>query len=290
MLQKIKLNGVIKLVMTINNKTAIKINAPVSEEQSYIQSQQSANVLFNFMRKLDYLKMIIRNEAIIPRYYEESISHLGIEGLNRIAFPMTCFCDINLQKLIPHVEFYGYYGIGLEKMWGIEQGIQPIRYINKNSKLISDFSHVFSNSLNRISEENEALHEYSNYLLTDLLFMKPLNGEMYRDKNYVLRNFHDEKEWRYVPNMSKQDELPLVVPQNELNPKAYSSYSEGLRKRDSFWLKFEYEFIKYLIVRDENDRTELIRFINQELDTIDEITKSLLISKIMVFENIREDW
>lgn len=82
MLQKIKLNGVIKLVMTINNKTAIKINAPVSEEQSYIQSQQSANVLFNFMRKLDYLKMIIRNEAIIPRYYEENISHLGIEGLN----------------------------------------------------------------------------------------------------------------------------------------------------------------------------------------------------------------
>ena len=276
----------------MNNKKIIEIGSPLKEKDSYIKSQQSANVLFNFMRQLDYLKMIIKNQAIIPRYYEETIDHLEIEEVNKISFPMTCFCDINLQRLIPHVEFYGYYGIGLDKGWGIKQGIQPIRYINKNSKLSSDFSRVFSNSLNRISEDTNQFEEYNNYLLTDLLFTKPLNGEMYlyKDKKYVLRNFHDEMEWRYIPDMSKQDDLPLVIPPNHLNPKASSTYSEGIIKRDEFWLKFDYEFIKYLIVKDENDRDNLIRFISQELETSDDMTKSILISKIIVFSNIREDW
>ncbi len=278
--------------MNNENKTIIEIGSPLKDKDSYIKSKQSANVLFNFMRKLDYLKMIIKNLAIIPRYYEETIQHLEIEGLNKISFPMTCFCDINLQRLLPHVEFYGFYGIGLDKKWGIAQGLQPIRYINKNSKLRSDFSHVFSNSLNKISEDTNELDEYNNYLLTDLLFTKPLNGEMYlySEKKYVLRNFHDEMEWRYIPDMSKQDDLPLVIPQNHLNPKANSTYSEGIRKRNQFWLKFEYEYIKYLIVKDENDRDNLIRFIFEELEFVDSMNKSILISKIIVFNNIREDW
>ncbi|MCG3086383.1 abortive infection system antitoxin AbiGi family protein [Sporosarcina cyprini] len=277
--------------MNSENKTIIEIGSPLQDRDPYIKSQQSANVLFNFMRQLDYLKMIIKNQAIIPRYYEETIEHLEIEELKKISFPMTCFCDINLQKLIPHVEFYGFYGIGLDKKWGIDQGLQPIRYINKNSKLKSDFLYVFSKSLDRIYEETNQLEEYNNYLLTDLLFTKPLNGEMYlyRDKRYIIRNFHDEMEWRYVPDMSKQDDLPLVIPQNHLNPKASSTYSEGLRKRSQFWLKFDYEFIKYLIVKDENDRDNLIRFISQELE-INGMSKGILISKIMVFNNIREDW
>lgn len=265
----------------------LEISKP--EKEKYIPPEQSANVLFNFMRELRYLKMILTNKAIIPRYYEESIGHLGIEEVSRISFPMTCFCDINLQKLIPHVEFYGCYGVGLDKKWGIGKGIQPIQYINKNSKLRSDFSFVFSNALKRINEDNNELREYSNYLLTDLLFMKPLNGEMFRDKDYVLRNFHDEREWRFVPDMSKQVDLPLIVPQRELNPNAYNSYSAGIRKREELWLKFDYSNIKYLIVKDENDRVELIRFITEKMDG-ENLEKSLLISKIIVFDHIREDW
>lgn len=278
------------MVEHIKETPSIKISNPSVKEVEYIPFQQSANVLFNFMRKLDYLKLIISNKSIIPRYNEESIEYLRIENLNKITFPMTCFCDINLQKLIPHVEFYGYYGIGLDKKWGLNIGIQPIKYVNPNSHIVSDYAYIFSKSLKTISQYEDIVDEYNNYLLLDLLFMKPISGMMYRDNKYVNRNFHDEREWRYIPNMRSQYELPLLIPQNRLNPKAYSLYSKGIAKIEELWLKFEYENIKYLIVKDDSDQKELIRFILKGIPEINSDDKALLISKIIVFEDIKEDW
>ena len=93
------------------------------------------------MRKLDYLKMILKNSAIIPRYFEEDINYLGIE-IGKISIPVTCFCDINLQRIAPHTSEYGEYGIGFYKEWCLAKGIQPIHYINERSKLFI-FSLVF---------------------------------------------------------------------------------------------------------------------------------------------------
>lgn len=284
-----KVKGIVYMEEQFDTSKLFIIDKPKQNEENYIRPQQSANVLFNFMRELDYLKLILTNKAIIPRYYEETVEYLELSNLKRFAFPMTCFCDINLQKLIPHVKFYGYYGIGLDKKWGIRKGVQPIQYINKSSKLKEDFSHVFSIAIDKISEENIELREFSNYLLTNLLFLKPLHGEMFRDKSYVQRNFHDEREWRFVPDMNRCSDLPLTVPQNQLNPKAYSSYSDGIKKYPELWLNFEYDVIKYLIVHDSHDRRELIKFITEN-NKIDEIEKSILISKILVFDEIEEDW
>jgi hypothetical protein len=265
-------------------------DSQLKTKQPFARPEQSANVLFNFMSKLDYLKIILLNKAIIPRYYEETIEYLNIDGLKRIAFPMTCFCDIHLNKLVPHMSFYGSFGIGLNKGWGVNKGIQPINYINRWSNLRGDFSLIFSRSLNSSDEEREYIKNYNNYLLTNLLFMKPLDGMMLRSGNYVIRNFHDEREWRYVPDFNQvETELPFLVPQEQLNPKAYASYSDGIRQRREFWLSFEYSVIKYLVVESENDRNELIAFINSEIK-VSEIEKFLLISKVLVFNELREDW
>ena len=51
--------------------------------------KNSANVLCNYMKKIEYLKMILENQAIIPRYVIEPLGYLSIEGLYQIAFPMT---------------------------------------------------------------------------------------------------------------------------------------------------------------------------------------------------------
>lgn len=68
----------------------------------YIKPKQSANALFNFMRKLEYLKIILKNSAVIPRYFEEDINYLGLD-VGKISIPVTCFCDINLQR-IRHIQ------------------------------------------------------------------------------------------------------------------------------------------------------------------------------------------
>ncbi len=157
-------------------------DSQLKTEVIFARPEQSANVLFNFMSKLDYLKTILLNKAVIPRYYEETVEYLDIEGLKRIAFPMTCFCDIHLNKLVPHMEFYGSFGIGLNKEWGINEGIQPIHYINNFSYLRNDFSSIFSNSLSTSDEEREYIQSYNNYLLINLVFMKPLDGIMLRNE------------------------------------------------------------------------------------------------------------
>lgn len=261
----------------------------ISDE--YILPKQSANVLFNFMKKLDYLKDILSNKAIIPRYYEEKISYLNIEGFNSISFPMTCFCDIHLNRLVTHMEFYGEYGIGLSKKWAIEQGVQPIHYINEKSPLNKDFTDIFSRSLDSSeSEYPPIVDSYKNYLLTSLLFMKPIQGRMPRDNKTVEKNFHDEREWRYVPNLySASTGLPQIIPQHSMNAKAYVVYLKALARHEILWLKFEYESIKHLVVSTEVDREELIKFI-RKCKKIKGKQKFLLISRILVFNELKEDW
>ncbi|WP_273484150.1 abortive infection system antitoxin AbiGi family protein [Desulforamulus ruminis] len=260
----------------------------ISSASQYIPPKQSANALFNFMRKIDYLKLILKNKAIIPRYYEEYINYLG-EDIPRIAYPMTCFCDINLQKLIPHTTLYGQYGIVFYKVWGIENKIQPIHYINKNSHICEDFSLLFNRALE--TESNDEMFEgLKNYLLTHLLFMKPIDGKMKQLGEEKDLNFHDEREWRYVPNIyGMSTEMPLIVPPESLNPVALNSLSEGLKNVEGAWLKFQYSNIKYLIVKDLHDQKELIQYIIEELSCkIDE--KYDLISKILVLDELNEDW
>ena len=87
------------------------IEAP---EFLYTPPVQSADTLFHFVDKLEYLLPVIEKFAIIPRYCTENIDYLQI-GMNKIAYPMLCFCDINLHKMQDHISFYGGYGIAFSK-------------------------------------------------------------------------------------------------------------------------------------------------------------------------------
>lgn len=256
----------------------------------YAQSKQSANVLFKFMGELRFLKEIIENKAIIPRYYEEVIDYLRIDGLEKIVFPMVCFCDINLSKLDNHVQFYGKFGIALNKKWGIRKGVQCINYINKNSNTRKDFSYLFARALNNLDESK--FDEYNNYLFGSLLFMKPLVGKMPRNGKYRNKNFTDEKEWRYIPKIQDDDKIQLIIPQDYAGDEnVHNMYSEGMKKLRHLWLTFNYDDIEYIMVETKSDRKDFIDFImNNESINCDTIKKYELISKIIVYNVVRKDW
>lgn len=259
------------------------------EDLDLYKFKQSANAIFNFMDKTEYLKYILKNKAFIPRYYEEVIDYLKVEGIEKIAFPMTCFCDIHVQKIMHHCIFYGSVGIGMDKKWGISNGVQPIHYINNYSRIYKELSRLFKNAYN-IDEESieEYNEEYKDYILEHILFMKPLFGKMIKDKKYIEKNFHDEKEWRYIPQINEDIDIPLIIPQEHNNFNAYSTYSNAIKKYKQLWLYFEYKDIKYLFLKDEIDRQDIINYIIKELDmNIDE--KYKLISKIIVLDQIKED-
>ncbi|MFS8213855.1 abortive infection system antitoxin AbiGi family protein [Paenibacillus polymyxa] len=151
---------------TSNNEMVLKEAPQVNRES--VPYRQSANVLFNFMPKLDYLKDKLRYKAMIPRYYEESVEYLDLEVIKKIAFPMVCFCDIHLNKLTYHMgdrnshDGYGRYGIGMNKDWGITGGIKPISYMNDSSALLSDYKGAFTQALEQNNEGkgDEIIHNF----------------------------------------------------------------------------------------------------------------------------------
>ena len=92
----------------------------------------------------------------------------------------------------------------------VEKGIQPLEYVNKNSVLCKDFSAAFTEAMQ--SEEDSPAVDF---LLTQMLYMKPIEGTMPRDKGEIKKNFTDECEWRYVPHVSALG-LPPAVTDREI--------------------------------------------------------------------------
>lgn len=252
--------------------------------------KQSANTLFNFMEKLDYLKEILRNMAIIPRYVEETMDYIVENEVHKLVFPMTCFCDIGIQKLVHHMEFYGYYGIGLDKDWGIKKGIQPINYLNLQSNLLVDLNRAFKYAYyGDETASNEAEEILVTFLLKTILYSKPVQGKMLRKGSIETKNFHDEKEWRYLPNEEDLVDLPFFLPEELHNRNAYFTYSSSLKLIPSIRLNFEARNIKYLIVNNNESKSDLITFIMSDEVNISINEKYDLLTKILVHDSLKED-
>ncbi len=244
----------------------------------------SSNVLCNYMKKQEYLDLILKNKAIIPRYVLENIGYLNLKSLRRICFPMTCFCDIPFSKVNSHMSRYGEFGIGLDKVAVLDKyRIQPIHYMNEDSPLTEDFRNAFMSFYDTdkttIDKNTKILYDY---LLSTLVYMKPIWGQEKNRKgeleNYV---YQDECEWRFIPSRNFPKELgPIVLPQSKTTQKAADTYSEALKNHDECWLKFEWNEIRYLIVPDEAAVNNTILTI--EGLEIESKVKKLLISKIEV--------
>lgn len=294
---------------------------------------QSANALFHFMKEIEYLRTILQKKALIPRYCKEDIKYLNINNgeteFDEIAILQKCFCDIPFHKLTEtfsldgvgkefetlneiekeqlrrsntHPAFYGEFGIAFSKGWGEKNDLQPVQYLNSESSYTKELSVTIQNLL-----EKEDLPEFlSQDIINRLSTIKPLRGKMKREfehgevKYYVFnKNFHDEKEWRFVPNF---DVFPIEGLSSLLANKDLIHHINDLNRMiesedcKCFWLPFIYDDIRYLIVPDTNARIELIDIILNIPDTqmdkpeLSSSQKHILISKILVLDEIKGDW
>ena len=202
-----------------------------------IQSKITANALFNFMSEYSFLESVILNMSISPRYYPEDISYLKLKykskDLVEWYIPMTCFCDIPLHQISYHAEGnpllsndkgYGKFSIAFHKKFGIDKGIQPIHYLNENSVIVEEISNTMNLLLNQYADElsigSDSFNILTNFIFEYIRIVKPYSGKMKRrdqNKNTIIeitKNFQDEHEWRYIPNLNP-NELPLIlIPMN----------------------------------------------------------------------------
>lgn len=272
-----------------HKKTIIKLPDETRESEK-LTWVNSANTLCNYMRKPEYLQMILKNMALIPRYVEEIIDYLRIPGLSSISFPMTCFCDIPLSKVYSHMQYYGSYGIAFDKNAFVRRNIQPITYANLYSNYFRDFSESFKRAYTsdeRIDTEWEFLVDN---ILSQLLYLKPIQGEMERDGRKEMRLFQDECEWRYIPSIPA--DMELILPPNKNTEEGRQIYSKALsaQKNSSVWLDFSVDEIVYIIVPDESAAINLIEYIRRKLKKgTSWMDKNRLISKIEIAENFRKN-
>lgn len=243
----------------------------------------SSNVLCNYMQRQEYLNMILRNQAIIPRYVIEPVGYLNLGSIKKICFPMTCFCDIPFSRVGTHMSRYGEYGIGLDKVAVLENyRIQPIHYMNESSPLTDDFRRAFMTFYNSESRVDESAEVLLDYLLSTIVYMKPIWGqEKNKDGNLENYVYQDECEWRFIPADNFPSVLgPLILPQRETSDNARDVFSQALARHEECWLKFKWKDVRYLMVPDEKAVKETIATI-EDLDLEDD-DKHLLISKIEI--------
>ena len=248
----------------------------------------SSSVLCNYMKKPEFLEMILQNKAIIPRYVVERLDYLKLEELERIAFPMTCFCDIPFAKVGHHMSRYGYYGIALDKQKLIKRcKVQPVHYINPESPLADDFREAirgYYQNEKKVCAEDKVLLDY---VLSTLLYMKPISNVEISGGEEEPYIYQDECEWRYIPTQNFPSSIPLFMSEDQMSEKGRNAYSDVLAKHRETWIDFEWEDIKYIIVPDENALDRIINVL-KELP-LGDATKYRVMSRIEISNRFKED-
>ena len=122
-------------------------------------------------------------------------------------------------------------------------------------------------------------------LFTELLYLKPIEGEMQRRDNVKKALFKDECEWRYIPNTPKG--FPVILPDEYNNEKGREKFTKALIKQKDTWFSFDVDNIEYIIVPNVQAANEIISKVSGMRKN--RIIKNKLISKIEIMDKIQQN-
>lgn len=242
--------------------------------------QPKSDCLFHFTRSLDFLKSIL-SSGFLPRYSLEDVKPLETDF---IGYPMVCFCDIPISRISEHTAFYGEYGIGLSKDWGLKNGLEPLMYVTPKSKLSSLANHLLS----VVHSDTDTLKEGETDSLIDGLrdqffkiipMIKPISGHMLVSGKTVEKDFLQESEWRYVPTPYQ------ALLENEFNAEKDKLNAEMENKK----LEFTPSDIKYIFVKSDFEIPVVFDHIQNTLARFPLVDIKILISRITSLETLSKD-
>lgn len=257
----------------------------------------SANSLFHFTPKLDYLFSILDN-GIHPRFCLEDVSPFTPEtmAIKEVAQPMACFCDIPLSSIHEHIGKYGQFGIGFTKEWGMKNGISPVMYV---------YPHAVSSDLVRLIFFKAFLTQMKDDIYDEVIgpihalknYFKVSKGKMFKEGKFTGQeyNFYDEREWRFVPvgqltELGNREKSARVFLTKEEFLNADMKEYHNMLMADNCTLKFSPDDIRYIFVETENDVIKIIDYLEKEY--IKKYPKSdvrLLFNKIISLEKMLSD-
>ena len=273
-----------------------------------------SNSLFHFTPKEEYLLDILENgfwprycsediEWLIPKDFKNElekqeednslktrIKELIKSNISSIAYPMSCFCDIPLSKITAHTDFYGGFGLGMTKEWGIRKRLNPIFYLSDNSiipNLIQSF--LLKTAPIDFWKSIQSEKTNQNTIVQLMKFLKPLRGKMKVNGKEVTKNFDEECEWRYAPASDENNLFPNFLPNFLANNNEELQDSNIVTKKVAS-LNFEPSDIKYIFVPEDSNIPTIINKINTIFTNYPEHERLLLLSKVISLDTIRKDF
>lgn len=200
--------------------------------------------------------------------------------------PMVSFCDLRLSELRVHMRDYGSYGIGMSKDWAIENGLNPVYYINSRAELLEQFitsmAYLFS-----VIDGPDGMSVTYHRMLNFYRYMKNYEAPLFR-KGIEIRSRHrfaNEREWRYVPPID-DDLAPFVTAETMSDPGKKRTMNARFSEQP---LRFEPKHINYVIVRSDDERNEIIHYIENVKEKYDYEEVLRLKSRILTSEQIHKD-
>tara|TARA_B100000700_G_C14998471_1_gene835125 strand:- start:1391 stop:1828 length:438 start_codon:yes stop_codon:yes gene_type:complete len=124
---------------------------------------------------------------------------------------------------------------------------------------------------------------------TIMTHIKPIEGSMFINGEFILKEFHQENEWRYAVN-GKHLELkvkPFLLGQQFKDHKILES--ENQKSKEQYSIQISPSDIKYLFVNSDSDIPDLINFIQTELDHYTSSEVKILMSRVVSLETISRD-
>jgi len=240
-------------------------------------SKPKANNLFHFTKSIDVLKSILK-DGLLPKYCLEDLSWFGMD--RHMAHPMVCFCDIPLSRIQEHTSFYGEYGIGLTKDWGLKNQLNPVIYCD-NSGLVNHAA----NTLAQIDLNGLDKNMADSITLAFACFAKitkPLTGSMYVGGSIMQKEFYQESEWRYIPREGLKD---AGVFEDEFEKDRESLNKEMAKHR----LELSPNDIAYIFVKKDADIPGLVDFINNSLGSFPLNDLKILYTRIVSLDTLTGD-
>lgn len=242
----------------------------------------SSNTIIHFTSEKSSL-MGILSENFRLKYCKEVIQW-NDKSQNNLHVPMVSFCDIPLSQIKNHISNYGHYGIGLSREWAIRNGLNPVLYIQSDSKLANSYK-GFVDALPRLIDPKVKMSEKEPFrqFLDVLRYVKNYEAPLTRGENTIEDyRFSDEREWRYVPDYSSS--CSMIYTSKDFPKKEAEESLSDMR------LHFEPNDVKYIIIKDDEEISEFIAHLRKAKGkkyTQDDIER--LATRILTSEQIHND-
>ncbi len=241
----------------------------------------STDSIIHYTNKLNVITSIL-NEGFRLKYCAEKIL-LG-EGKSNAAHPMVSFCDIPLSDSVQHFGTYGEYGIGLSKKWAIENGINPVIYIDRDSLIAKNIYELIKE---RRKKDSNLTIKQKKEILQIKSYAKNYSGHL-KTKKVDIKDyrFYDEREWRLIPsNDIGKAKFSIGISYYNKDKKKYND------KLSEYRLIFKPKDISYIIVKETSEIHSIIKFLrNSYSNTCTSAELDVLFSKICSTEQIISDY